>query len=423
MTVELSLIVDGLDNVAERQSVEDRSVNVTMTVEAQDKTAADADAQDAMAAIENLGGEAEELSFLNISIEKEVVKDGRTESTEPITETDSVITVAIPFNMTGRYWYQVMMYRNHGSAMNPMTRYHGNGAPSGAYADGSFYIDLIGNMLYLYTNRFSTYAIGIDPEANEPAPTPTPTPTPVTPTINPGRGSSGSYSSGGSSSGVSGVRNDVSITPATPTTPTTSGTSGTSSFSDVAANAWYAPAVNWVAEKKAMSGWKSATEDGRWMFDPQGDTSRAMIAQILWNLEGNPTASAEGGFVDVADTAWYAPAIRWTAYSGIVTGYDNANGPGKVFDPNVSVTREQLAAMLYRYAKSKGIDVSADQDGKALTYNDASSISEYAVPAMRWAVGTGLITGRTSATLEPKGTATRAEIATIMMRYCTEAAK
>ncbi|MBR1495933.1 MAG: S-layer homology domain-containing protein, partial [Acidaminococcaceae bacterium] len=113
-----------------------------------------------------------------------------------------------------------------------------------------------------------------------------------------------------------------------------------------------------------------------------------------------------------------AEAIRWANSEGLMDGYGNDR-----FGPNDTMTREQLVTVMYRYAQRKGIDVSVGEDTNILSYDDALDVSEWAASAMQWAVGSGLISGRTSSTLNPKDTATRAEIATIMMRYCTEIAE
>lgn len=180
-------------------------------------------------------------------------------------------------------------------------------------------------------------------------------------------------------------------------------------FADVADDAWYADAVRYVFEKGMMNGTSSTT------FSPNETTTRAMIVTMLHRLENEPTASA-AGFTDVASNTYYANAVAWAAANGVVTGVSETS-----FAPNDAITREQLAAILYRYAELKGYNVSAS--GSLSGYTDASQISSYATTAMQWANSTGLITGKTSTTLSPKGNATRAEVATILMRFCENIAK
>ena len=179
-------------------------------------------------------------------------------------------------------------------------------------------------------------------------------------------------------------------------------------FTDVADSAWFADAVQYVYENGVMNG-ISATS-----FGPDMTTNRAMIVTILHRLEGEPTAEASD-FTDVADGMYYADAIDWAAANGIVNGVSETR-----FAPNDPITREQMAAILYRYAQFKGYDVTASADLSAFT--DAAQISAYAATAMQWANGAGLITGVTSTTLNPQGSATRAQVATILMRFCEDIA-
>ena len=183
-------------------------------------------------------------------------------------------------------------------------------------------------------------------------------------------------------------------------------------FADVAENAWYTDAVRYVYEHDLMDGIGSTT------FAPDATTSRAMIATILWRMAGSPAVNGSIGFSDVADGQWYSEAIRWAASEGIVDGYGNGS-----FGPNDPITREQFAAMLWRYAASAGYDVSIGENTNILSYADAMDVSEYAISAMQWACGSGVITGISEATLVPLGEATRAQAATMLMRFCEKYVK
>lgn len=185
-----------------------------------------------------------------------------------------------------------------------------------------------------------------------------------------------------------------------------------STFTDASATAWYHDGVHFALENSIMSGY------GNGKFGPGDTTSRAMIAQILWNMEGKPVVNYAMSYTDVDGEAWYTEAVRWATAEKIMSGY----GGGK-FGPGDAMTREQLVTIMYRYAQYKGVDVSVGEDTNILSYDDALTVSEFAIPAMQWAVGSGAVGGRTSTTLNPKDTAIRAEIATIIMRYCTEIAK
>ena len=135
-----------------------------------------------------------------------------------------------------------------------------------------------------------------------------------------------------------------------------------------------------------------------------------MLVTVLHSLDGKP-AAGKGGFTDVADGAWYANAVAWAAEHGIVSGVSDS-----AFAPNGAITREQLAVMLYRYAQYKGYDVSKTADLSG--YTDSVTISAWAPQALKWAVGSGLISGTGTHTLSPRGTATRAQIAVILQNFC-----
>ena len=183
-------------------------------------------------------------------------------------------------------------------------------------------------------------------------------------------------------------------------------------FTDASATAWYHDGVHFALENNIMSGY------GNGKFGPGDTTSRAMMAQILWNMEGKPVVNYAMSYTDVDTDAWYAEAVRWATAQGIMSGY----GYNK-FGPNDDMTREQLVTIMYRYAQMKKVDVSIGEDTNILSYDDAFDVSEWAVPAMQWAVGAGIVNGTSASTLSPKNNASRAEIATIVMRYCEQNAK
>lgn len=177
-------------------------------------------------------------------------------------------------------------------------------------------------------------------------------------------------------------------------------------FTDVDTAKWYHLSVDYVLTHKMMNGVSSRA------FAPNANLTRGMLVQILYNLEGKPKGTA-ANFSDVQADAWYAEAVGWAASNKVVTGY--ADG---TFRPNAAITREQAAAILYRYAQSKGIDVSVGENTNILSYVDVQQASEYAIPALQWAVGAGVLNGKNGGRLAPTGTATRAEIAAIMQRWC-----
>ena len=176
-------------------------------------------------------------------------------------------------------------------------------------------------------------------------------------------------------------------------------------FSDVSLSAWYYDAVKYVYDNGLMQGTSST------VFAPTSTTTRSMIVQILYNKEGTPAVSYSGAFSDVADGKWFTSAVEWASSNGIVSG----DGAGK-FLPNDNITREQLAVILYQYAAYAGYDTSAR--GDTSTFADGSSIHSWAQEAMSWAVGTGLLQGNNN-TLNPLGTATRAEVAQVLQNFDT----
>ena len=176
-------------------------------------------------------------------------------------------------------------------------------------------------------------------------------------------------------------------------------------FTDVASDAWYAQAVAYVYRQDLMSG----TAQDR--FSPDLASNRAMLVTILYRLAGSPAVDGGSAFTDVAGGDWYASGVAWASANGIVTGY----GDGR-FGPNDPITREQMAAILYRYAGFAGQSTAGRADLSG--YTDAGQVSPYAAEAMGWAVDRGLITGVSAGTLAPGGSATRAQVATILMRFC-----
>ena len=186
-------------------------------------------------------------------------------------------------------------------------------------------------------------------------------------------------------------------------------------FSDLTAAAWYHDGVHYCLENGLMRG----VSGGK--FLPDGSTTRAQLVTVLWRLEGSPETTGAVRFNDVAGGAWYTEAVRWAAGCGVVKGYDN-----RCFGPNDAVTREQMAAILYRYAQHKGYDVSAGKDTNILSFDDAFAVSEYAIPAMQWACGSGMVRGiaqKGGMFLVPGDTTTRAQAATLLMRFQSAFAK
>ena len=191
--------------------------------------------------------------------------------------------------------------------------------------------------------------------------------------------------------------------------PDVSGEEFKTRYDDVARTDWFYEDVEYVSEKRLMIG------TGSRLFSPHISMTRAMLVTVLYRLEGKPTINPESGirgseFQDIVKGAWYYYAVMWAAENNIVEGYNST-----LFGLNDPVTREQTVSLLYRYAMMKGLDVSAVAD--LASYSDIYEISDWARDAMKWAVGAGIIKGRTTTTTAPKGISTRAEVPAIFRRY------
>lgn len=183
-------------------------------------------------------------------------------------------------------------------------------------------------------------------------------------------------------------------------------------YTDLAKSEWYHDGVHYCIEKGLMQG---VAED---LFAPGGTTTRAQIVAILWRMEGKPLVEVAEGFNDVCESDWYNNAIRWASSSGIAEGYGDS-----IFGPKDTITREQMVTILYRYCEYKGIDVSIGEFTNILSYADVSDISSWAMEAMQWACGSGVIQGiakNDTLYLEPQGDAIRSQSATMIFRFSTE---
>lgn len=181
-------------------------------------------------------------------------------------------------------------------------------------------------------------------------------------------------------------------------------------FTDVYVSDWFCKEVDYVCENGLMNG------VGGDKFDPNGTMTRAMIVTVLYRLSGAEKTEALASFEDVLPGSYYEDAVAWAAERGIVTGYTQYS-----FGPDDPITREQLATILFRYADAYGYDMLCAED--ISSYSDYDQVGSYAMSAMEWANGTGLITGTSASTLSPKGNATRAQVAVILYRFCEEVIK
>lgn len=189
--------------------------------------------------------------------------------------------------------------------------------------------------------------------------------------------------------------------------PGTALAAGENPFTDVPASHWAHDDITYVYENDLMNG-----TDGS-LFSPESSTTRAQVVTVLYRLAGQPAADWENPFWDVPASAWFHDAVTWAWENDITGGVSSTH-----FGAGNAVTREQLATFLYRYAQDQGYDTSARADLSG--YSDAGLVSSYATEALSWANATGLITGTTGTTLSPQGSATRAQVATILSRFCQD---
>ena len=181
-------------------------------------------------------------------------------------------------------------------------------------------------------------------------------------------------------------------------------------FTDVPSSAWYGNAVKYIYDNNIIKGLNDYT------FSPKSNLTRGMMVTILYRMEGSPKVTGVSNFTDVKDSGkYYYKAVKWASDKKIVSGYNNGN-----FGPTDNITREQLAVILYKYAKYKKKDVSKTNDLSA--FSDAGKVASYALKQVKWAVASGVITG-SNGKLNPKGNATRAEVAAMMEKYCKRVGK
>lgn len=390
--------------------------------------------KDVLKDLQSAGGSNLAL-FLDCTLTKTVTDETGT-STSELTQSSVVLEILLPLptELQGKYNYTIS--RMHGGEAQIVPQGESSKNEDGEY----FTVSEDKTVLTLHVKNFSTYAVGY---RNAPS---TPTYPPVknesengSYTVSPSNPSNGQNVTITPKPDEGYVVDSVTVTDKTgkdvTVTPNTDGAytftqpngsvtitvtfrkdTGLSDcprdescpmakFSDADRNAWYHDGVHYCVENGLMQGY------GNGIFGPNDTLSRAMLVQILYNLENRPAVSGESVFSDVAHSAWYADAVNWAAANGIVEGFGNGQ-----YGPEDDITREQLAAILYRYAQYKNYDVSVGEDTNILSYSDAPEVSEYAVPAMQWACGAGIMEGYGDV-LDPTGNATRAQAATMLMRF------
>ncbi len=381
------VVVGGLDEEAKSEAETSSTVTITMTVES--KKESDSTISTDVTAIRSEAGADEKIDFLAITVEKKVEtkgEDGTSSTSETnITDTQNLMEIVIPYDFTGKS--TVAVYRCHKNSAEALTE-------SGSRGEGTYSLDRAGNHIYVYAQKFSTYAIGYTLASEE-----KPDPGPVLPGPSGPSGSSGS--SGGGSSGSTNTApaggSGWNECPKDETCPI-------SAFPDGIPTAWYHDGVHFCIEKDLMDGYANG------LFGPDDFLTRAQLAQIIYTQAGRPAVSGESGFSDAAPNAWYAKAVTWARQNGVVSGYDDGR-----FGPDDNITREQLAVMLWRRAGSPACTGSLDR------FLDRDKVSTWAADGLRWSADRGVVSGKTGGILDPTGRATRAEAAAMLQQFCTRA--
>lgn len=357
-----------------KAAIAGKAVDVTLTLRAKDVTGEPTPSvQMDMPKVEAVASRtgAEEIAVFDIVVEKTtVVKDTATgvelsSATTAISKLPAGIELklTIPAELRGFQYYGVVRVHEHGNAER---------VPS----------SVSGNVITLSSGLYSTYAVLA---SNEPI-------------FEDDQRVSAGYE-GGFAPVSKPDGSDYANCPKDETCPI-------HPFTDTSTTAWYHDGIHYCLDNGLMVG----TGEGK--FSPNSNTSRGMVVSILYRLSGSPAAAA-ANYSDVAAGSYYAGAVSWATAKGYAVGYGNGS-----FGPNDPITREQLAAILYRYAGSPSTA------GMVLSeFTDAGNISAFATDAMRWAVGNGLIEGKGNQLLDPRGLATRAQTAAIIMRFCETIAK
>ena len=439
----MQTVVGGLEAVMKNTDLESGD---TVTIKLMVTPAADTGTSE-QNAIKAAAGSAAKVEFLDLTLLKQV-------NAEPASDiggsNDQLLTIVVPFDFTNVKVNSVKVLRSHQNSVDLLVT---TPNASGEYIE----LDVANGRIKFHTMKFSTYAI-IYEEDTAPIPSPAqPTTYPVVGpestengkliisrkeayadekvmlTVKPDEGyvldSLTVTDKKGSEIALTDLGNGKFsfVMPASKATVAVSfkaigaeepneepeskpcpmdETCPIAKFSDTTIDFWWHDGIHYCLANGLMKG-VSDTE-----FAPNGTTSRAMIVTILWRLEGEKVANYAMSFSDVAEDMWYTEPIRWAASEGIVLGYDDGT-----YKPDKAITREELAAILYRYAQKKG-EGFVGESMFLMPFEDLSEISDWASEAVRWCFMKGIILGRTETTFVPKATATRAEAATMMQRFC-----
>ncbi|WP_347129062.1 S-layer homology domain-containing protein [Neglectibacter timonensis] len=409
------VIVGGVEQIAAAQEKPStgESVTIKLTVEAKTE-------HEHKEEIISVAGD-KTLEYLDVTLTRIKTSAAGAVNEENLGESNSqVLELVLPYVFEGKK--NVTVYRKHGN--DPAVALTQNQSKT----DGTFWADTENGYLHIYASKFSTYAVGYTRISTGGGST--------AHTLTASAGDGGSISPSGAVSVPQGGSQTFSVTPhsgyalrdvlvdgrsvGAVTSYTFENVTEDHSisavfkpswnpFTDVTESDWFYGAVRHAYEQNWMLGTSNTT------FSPELSTQRGMIVTILWRMEGQPEAAGVRDFTDVEEGRYYTEAVAWADKNGIAMGYGNNK-----FGPSDPVTREQLAAILYRYAQYKGMDVSVK--GELSGFTDAGKASAYAREPLGWAVGQGILNGKGGGILDPRGQATRAETAAMLQRFRQETA-
>ena len=416
---------DGLNDVAKA-----KKADISLTVQVQETAEANAD----QTAIKGISGAPKNFGFYDIALKKS--------TGEAIADAQSVIEIKLPYDF--RWKRNIKVYRCHNGNAQELTQLTERNTVK-PFTDGTCFVDTEGGCIYIYSSKFSTYSVAYDRlsassgsgssglarftvrfETNGAAAVKSQTvlkggkaAAPNVPERN-GYEFGGWYLDAGFTKAydfTAKVTENITLyakwDPATEDKDSQGEPADTEThdcpskeFDDLDIKLWYHPDTDYVLSNGLMNGTAEKT------FAPDENLTRAMLVTVLYRNESEPAVDNRHSFTDVEKGAYYENAVSWALQNGVVKGISETE-----FAPDAPITREQIAAMMHRYAQWKGIDVSSGEDTNILSYSDFDMISEYAIAPLQWAAGTGLFKGRTEITLNPRDNATRAEIAAILHRF------
>ena len=420
-----AVTADGLNDVAKTEKTD-----ISLTVQVQEAAETNAD----QTAIKGISDAPKNFGFYDITLKKS--------TGEAITDAQSAIEIKLPFDFSWKR--NIKVYRCHDGNAQELTQLTERNTVK-PFTDGTCFVDTENGCIYIYSSKFSTYSVAYDRlsassgsgsggltrftvrfETNGAAAVKSQTvpkggtATALSAPVKDGYQFGGWYLDANFTKAydfTAKVTENITLyakwnaaaedkEPQGEPTDTETHDCPSKEFDDLDINLWYHPDTDYVLSGGLMNGTAEKT------FAPDENLTRAMLVTVLYRNEGEPAADNGHSFTDVEKGAYYENAVSWAQQNGVVKGISETE-----FAPDAPITREQIAAILHRYAQWKGIDVSVGEDTNILSYRDFDMISEYAIASLQWAAGTGLLKGRTETTLNPRDNATRAEIAAILHRF------